>query len=267
MKNFLKYLPIALATILIAGSVGIWQYSQPKEAHAAVAFDAYENIPFLGGGTKTVTHTGSGSNITAVLFLWTQGTVTSAPTYCGTTMSLAISNAVTIPFTATDFIYILANVPSGACSVSYTTTVSSESGILTANGTSNTQPDAIGVFTNSTTNASSEAAMPVTTVADNSMVVGLIGSGNNFTVTPSTNGTFLGETQLGALSNWRSTSNATPAGSFSLKGKTSAGVGVAYQSLGISIAPFVASTATPPHAQVIIQRSDAIINKGQVIVN
>lgn len=239
MKNFYnKYLPLALAAILIAGSVGIWQYSQPNTAHAAVAFDAYENIGFVGGGTKTATHTASGTHITAVLCLWTQGTITTAPTYGGVTMTLATSSAVTLPFTATDFVYYLPNVPSGASSVSYNTTVSSESGILTVNGSSDTGPDAISPFTSGTTNGSGEAAIPVTTVANNSLEMGCLGSGSNFVSTPSSNGTLLGVTQIGTLSNWITTSTITPAGAFSLKAKTTAGSGVAYNSIGVSIAPF-----------------------------
>lgn len=264
MKGFIK------KTTAIYTALGLLLFTSfvfPHYAEAAVAYDANELIPYTGSGGNSVSHTGTGSNLVAVLLVWSDGTVSSV-TYGGTTMTLATSHAVTHAFTATMSIYVMPNAPSGSKTVSYSSTGQSTGNIITFSGASGTQPDATA-YVSSTQAGMGDATLPVTTVTNNSIIVGMFGSSNNINAASiNSNGTFIGAEQFGTSFDWYTTSPVTPAGSNSLiASSNSAGQnGTAFEAVGISIAPFTAPAGgTIFHKITLGNGSNTTINQGTTI--
>lgn len=268
----MKKLSYFLITTLLVGVLGygVYRFDVPF-ARAAIAYDNGKSVGYTGSGGNSTSFTTAGSNICVVLFVWWDTGAPSSVTYAGTTMPLAITHASLYSgATGHNSIFVLPNASSGANTVSYGASGQTVGLVESFNGCSGTQPDATRYNTGATTTCNSFNCytLDITTVADNSMVTGLFeDSGCFFNQGPtSSNGTYTNLTySLIEGEIWYSTSPVTPAGAFGLVAKNNCGGNA--EATGVSLAPFVAASTATPHAQVIFNKGQAIINKEQVIIN
>lgn len=208
-------------------------------ARAAIAPDTFAQ-QYVFTGLNSFNITATGSNLAAVCVFWSDSTITSA-TFGGNAMSFVVSNAVTHGLGGTVFIYEITAVTAGVNVVAVTSPGQTIVGCLTLTGAKQTaQPDATGAYISGVQDSGTEAAMPITTVANGSMVIGVYVSNVTLLVSPSSNGTFVGRDDYGAWYMWRSTSPVTPAGAFTLQARGTV-VGAAYEAIGVSMAPAASS--------------------------
>lgn len=202
-----------------------------------ITFDSYTNVPYSGPGAGgTVSVTSSGTNIVGVLLLWSDSTPTSV-TCDGNAMTLATNHALTVEV-GSFFIYTITGITAGTNSIVYTGAGQALGGFITVNNARQTsEPDAIAPPVAGVSDGSAEDAMPITTLTDQSFVIGVYASAANLAESISSNGTYRGSGAFGFSFNWTSTTNATPAGSFVLQGKGNSGPGINYEAIGVSIAP------------------------------
>ncbi len=200
-----------------------------------ITFDNYTNVPYVGSGANSVSHTATGSNLFAVLTIWSDGTLSSVQ-YAGNAMTLATSHAVTGAVPGSEYIYIYIGPPSGTSTVSFSSTGQSTGSVWTfSHAKQSGQPDAVAAYISGTITAN-EAALPITTVADKSYVLGVYASASFIETTPSSNADNKGNQDFQTAYNWLSTATVTPAGAFTLEAKSST-TSVGYEAIGISIAP------------------------------
>lgn len=206
-----------------------------------VTFDTSTHFPYASAGTNSQNHTASGSNITAIACFIARGTFVSA-SYNGVAMTLSVSHSGTISFTDVLGCYVLKNVPAGTSAVVVVTLGTDVEGwIFTYDNTNtSTQPDSVAAYVTGMSSGAMFSAylLPITTATDNSAMVGLFSCDHTFTNTPSSNGTFVGATStLTGVNFWRTTSNITPAGSFSLQALAGTNTVANCEALGVAIRP------------------------------
>jgi hypothetical protein len=206
-------------------------------AFGAVAFDNYTAGTYAGATTNTLSQTSSGTNLVAVCFVWYRSGTLSAITYGGVTMTkdTGASHATTAGYVSQIDVFVTHGFTAGAHTFSVTSSGESDPVCMTFNGANQTDtPDANATFTNAVIPGSHLASLPITTVANNSMMVGIYSGGGVNGPAPTSNGTFAGPMDIGVYP-WYSTANITPAGSFTLFGFGNPGD--TYDALGLSISP------------------------------
>ncbi len=215
-------------------------------AQAAIAPDTFAHQ--YAAGLNSFNINATGSNLAAVCGIWSDSTITSA-TFGANAMSLVVSNAVTHGLGGTIFVYQITAVAAGSNTIAVLSPGQTVVGCMTITGAKQTaQPDAIAPYISSVQDAVPEAALPVTTVADGSMVIGVYVGNVSLINTPSSNGTWIGAVDFSAFYMWRSTNPVTPAGAFSLEAGGNS-MGAAYEAMGVSMAP-VASAVTVANPSV-----------------
>jgi hypothetical protein len=233
---------------------GIWPYIPPAPTSAGpsgpISYDSYTDLGYAASGTLSASHTSSGTNLGALLFVWSDsGTTLSAITYGGVAMTLSTSHAVTVMYPGTLSIYTLTGFSAGAATVSVTCTGQIIATVVTVKGAAQGAGfvDAVAPYATGTVTAGSAgsgcddgfgcAAMPITTVADKSLVFGLYGGSAAIYGAggPSSNGTYVFQGMYTSYDIWMSTATVTPPGSFTLQGQGS--LSATYDVVGLSLAP------------------------------
>jgi len=132
--------------------------------------------------------------------------------------------------------YFGSGLAAGTLTVSITATVETILEAMTVNGARQTgQPDALAAYITGTTSGGNGLGLPITTAANNSLVIGTFCVGASQHGATS-NGTWIGDDASVGLRFWRSTSDVSPAGAFTLQGVGPAD-GYAAEGNGLSVAP------------------------------
>ena len=230
-----------LATLILALSL-----LAPVSAYAAIALDSNSaSLQSNAGTSLTYSHTVTGSNMFLAVCLSIQAARTiSSVTYSGVTMTKTPESPVTVSGDGyTNSLYYLFAPATGANNVVITPDASSEiySRAASYSGVLSTSLDASGT---SQTASGNSLAVTLTTVADNSWLIGCERSGGSGTITAGANTTFRGGTShVGDIADTNAAQ--TPAGSYSLNmNVTSVAVPISWVALSLSpTAPVVPSLA------------------------
>jgi hypothetical protein len=211
----------------------------------AVSFDNFKDGGYSGSGGHTTTIVASGTNLGCIVVTWYRSGSTGIPTCGGNSMTKVSTMATTIcsgAATVDTWAYFGSGLSAGTLAVSITATVESVLEVLTVNGASQSgQPDALAAHVTGTSAGGNGIGLPITTVANNSLVVGTFCSpvaGNVST----DNGTWIGNDGNVGFHFWRSTADVSPSGSFTLQGGSSSN-GYVLEANGLSISP-LPSTVT-----------------------
>lgn len=234
----MKLLAILLLALPLAAQNMLMLASKASSGAALDCSAAATNIPQTPSGGSSTSFSLSGTNNIVTAFLWID---TSAPTSvkidATTAMTLVTSHASSAGGTAIQYIYQAVGVSAGSHTVDIVAAGQTIGSIVTASNAKQTgQPDSF-TFTSGTSDGSSEIGLDLTTVAPGTCAVGNFESGVNVINTPSSNGTYKDGLNFGNGFIWASTANISGTGAFSLKAKGTSGPGIAYQVLGVSIAP------------------------------
>jgi hypothetical protein len=210
-----------------------------------VAVDNYKDAGYQGAGTHTTSIIANGANLGCMVSVWYRsGTISSV--ICGGNSMTRIQTVAACGATVDTWLYFGEGLNAGPVAVSLNATVESQYSVITFNGANQKgQPDATtGVIAG--TAGSDGAPLPITTAANNALVIGTFCLGANSTSATS-NGTWIGRDTV-SLKYWRSISDVTPAGDFTLQGAggDSSALGYGYQAFGLSIAPLASNTAANP---------------------
>ena len=224
----------------------------------AVAFDNFADGGYSGSGVHTTTIVASGTNLGCIVYVWYRSGSTGTPTCGGNAMTKLTPMAATLCVSASTidtWVYFGPGLAAGSLTVSISATVESALAAVTVNGANQTgQPDALAAFASGMTSGGNGFGLPITTVANQSLVLGAfcVQNGNHDALA---NGTWVGDPAAAGgvgLHIWRSTSNVNPAGAFTLHGGGTAD-GYAAEANGLSIAPPAAlSTGNKPNPSVIV---------------
>lgn len=229
----MKILQLMLRLLFLAGLC--------LPGYAAIAYDNGTVGVYTGSGTNTLSWTASGTNLVCIGYVWHRSGTISAVTCNGHAMTLGPTHTFTQSFTAVIDTYIYAgSLSAGTMTFSISASVESALMAWSANGAAQTgQPDATAAFVTGAESGMGLFNLPITTVANNSLVAGLFNTGDSTSSSPTSNATFrLRITDSGIdVSLWTSTLPITPAGSINLvyAGGSSGGSNV--DANGISLAP------------------------------
>jgi hypothetical protein len=210
----------------------------------AVSFDNYSDGGYSGSGLHTTTIVASGSNLGCIVVTWYRSGSTGIPSCGGNSMTKVSTMATTIcagAATVDTWAYFGAGLAAGTLTVSITATVESVLEAITVNGANQTgQPDALAPYVSGTV-GNSGFGLPITTVANNALVIGTfcLGAGNH---TPTSNGTWIGDGGGIGLRFWRSSVPVSPAGLFTLQALGNA-PGYAAEGNGLSISPLLSAVS------------------------
>ena len=212
---------------------------------AAVTFDNFQNGGYSGAGVHSTTIVASGANLGCIVVTWYRSGSTGVPTCGGHAMTKAQTMSPTVCISAATvdtWFYFGAGLSAGTLTASVTASSESVLVVMTVNGANQTgQPDALGAFVSGTT-SSNGFGIPITTAANNSLVIGAFctAAANHASTS---NAAWIGDGDPGdgvGLSFWRSTANVNPAGAFTLQGGANV-PGYSSQGDAFSIAPQAAS--------------------------
>lgn len=244
-KFFNYYLPMFLSVVLVVAAVGTYLILKPNTqvAEAAVAIDSGE-----AGGTGgplsplSFNHTSTGNNLILVCFVRDSTDTITGVTYNGVTMTqVAKQNVFTTNYW---YGFYLVNPATGTHSVSISF---SNSGVPNINyacqsysGVAQSgQPDA---FNNALTTSNASNNMTVTTVADNTWLVGIGEAANGGAISAGANAT-VRQSSLAYAKMFDTNGSQTPAGSHSITVTMTGADQLAY--IALSIKPF-----TYPHENI-----------------
>ena len=206
---------------------------------AAVSFDNYKDGGYSGSGAHTTTIVASGTNLGCIVVTWYRSGSTGTPTCGGNAMTKLSTMATTIcsgAATVDTWGYFGAGLTAGTLTVSITATVESVLEAFTVNGARQTgQPDALAAHATGTSAGNNGIGLPITTVANNSLVMGTFCAPVTGNVSTS-NGTWIGNDGNVGFHFWRSTADVSPSGSFALQGGASTD-GYVMEGNGLSISP------------------------------
>jgi hypothetical protein len=213
----------------------------------AVSFDNYKDGGYQGPGTHTTTIVASGTNLGCIVVAWYRGGSTGIPMCGGNAMTKIGTFTDGWPATVDMWIYSGAGLTAGTLTASVTATVESILEVLTVNGANQSgQPDAVAATVSGTTTVNG-IGLPITTVANNSLVLGVFSEGAA-SHNPSSTAIWIGDDANAGLRFWRSTADVAPAGAFTLQALGGAN-GYAVYGSGLSISPaggsVTAATANP----------------------
>ena len=203
----------------------------------AVSFDNFKDGGYSGAGVHTTTIVASGTNIGCIVVTWYRSGSTGTPTCGGNSMTRISTMATTVcsgAATVDTWAYFGPGLAAGTLTVSITATVESILEALTVNGANQTgQPDAIAPYVSGMT-GNNGFGLPITTVANNALVIGTFCAGSA-SHAPTSNGTWISDDGNVGLRFWRSTTTVSPPGSFTLQAiGTAAGYTVEGNGLSIS---------------------------------
>lgn len=211
--------------------------------------------------TIVTVNTGLGSGYGCVMFLFYRLGTVNTPTCGGHNMTQAGGTTVLAAsgVTSTRWVYFGGGIVPGSITVTGSTTGGTDCqiNVIIVDGAGTSQPDAAPTATTGVflpVSGGQEAAMSITTVAANSLVLGEYNSTVSVNATPSSNGTFIAVDGSGfGVYYWYSTVNPA-AGAYNLKGMSGSNTGSAYIADGLSIAPPSSGvTANPSVFGVAIQ--------------
>lgn len=214
--------------------------------HAAVTRDSYSNSTLTGwssGTSLSWTHTtGAGlSNSVGIVMTAYSGVVSGTPTWGGNNMTLV--NLYTDADGANFYTYCIVNPPSGAqtISLSYSPSASYLAGVSEVVYNANPSCTVDSYASNHTISGTS-FSVTTTTVADNSMLIGMFYNNTGAARGAGSNTTLLTGTGGATITLAQSTSSITPAGSSSLNMTSSSGH---WTGVMVSIAPYTAPAFIP----------------------
>jgi len=220
---------------------------------AAVSFDNFKDGGYQAAGTHTTTIVASGTNLGCIVVTWYRSGLTGTPTCGGNAMTKVqtmATSACTAAATTDTWVYFGAGLSAGTLTVSVTATVESVLEVLTVNGANQSgQPDALAPDATGTSTVAG-FGLPITTVANNSLVLGTFCEGVSSRVVTG-NGTWIADDSTVGLHYWRSTSAVTPAGAFTLQALGGAD-GYQVQANGLSISPPSSATTVTANQTVIV---------------
>lgn len=211
----------------------------------------------ISGATNTASITvnaGSGAGYGfVVFFFYRSGSVSAVPTCGGHALTQAggTTSLLSVGVTSTRWVYFGAGISPGvvACTAATTGGTDNQLNVIAVDGARGTQPDAAPTATTGVflpVAGGQEAALAITTVAANSLVIGEYSSTVTISATPSSNGTLIGADSTGfGVYYWYSTTNPT-AGAYNLQAKNNSGTGSAYAADGLSVAPSSVSVTSNP---------------------
>jgi hypothetical protein len=219
----------------------------------AVSFDNFHDGGYQGAGTHTTTIVASGTNLGCIVVTWYRSGSTGTPTCGGNAMTRVqtmATSACTAAATTDTWVYFGTGISAGTLTVSVTATVESVLEVLTVNGANQSgQPDALAAYATGTSTVAG-FGLPIMTVANNSLVIGTFCEGANSHVVTG-NGTWIADDASVGLHFWRSTSNVSPAGAFTLQALGGA-EGYQVQADGLSISPLSSVSTVTANPTVIV---------------
>lgn len=216
----------------------------------SIAYDS-SSQGFTGGSSGTFAHTCTGSNL--YLFGFSANSV-SAMEYNGVSMTLLTTYTPPVysgnqaPIIK---VWGLANPSTGANNVTFTTSAATTVMVASYTGSSATQPDALNT-SETGTSLQTSLSNTVTTITDNSWLVGFFGGSANLgrglnagASTTKRQGVTDGGTSQLALSIMDSNAAKTPTGSYTLNSDWSSGTG-RISSVLFSVAPYISYSFSGP---------------------
>lgn len=224
-------------------------------AFSAVVYDNFKDGAYTGvGSAHTTTITASGTNLGCIVYVWYRLSIGPAPSAasCGGNAMTKIQT-MSVPCnggtgTMETWIYFGSGLVAGTLTATVTSAGETILEVITVNGARQSgQPDALAA-TVSGTSSTGGFNVPMTTVANNSMMIGAACTTTNTTITG--NGSFIGKEFAVGMAFWRSTSNVTPAGAFTLNAFGNA-PGYSITANGFSIAPPASAVVANPSVSVI----------------